>query len=234
MSPRRLFTKIPIGWKVTWCILYAAILILGLLLPDKQITTFIKLAGIILCLLYVVVYFPHDYYLLLAMGATCVADLILAGNNISPLGVTVFISAQIFHLLHLLVLTNLPHKKYLIVYGITATALLAIDYAFDFVPLLYMAVFLYALLLITNITISLHWKRMKPKSRAASFAAIGFILFGCCDFCTAISYLALIKLLPITFYGLANFFVWLFYYPSQIALSNTGKYAIITTEEDKI
>lgn len=233
MSFKNLFDRIAIGWKIAWIVLYMAILLLGLLLPNSQITTFVKLAGIVICFFYTAIYFPHDYYLLLAMGATCIADLILAGNNISPLGVAVFVSAQVFHLLHLLVLAKYPYKKYLIFYGVIAITLLVTDFILDFAPLLYVAVFLYAILLIINIMISQHWHRHNPKSKPAQFAAIGFILFGCCDFCTAISYLALIGLIPTVFYALANFFVWLFYYPSQIALSNTGKYAIMNTKEGK-
>ena len=67
------------------------------------------------------------------MGATCVADLILAGNNISPLGVAIFVSTQVFHLLHLLSLRQSPTKRYVFIYIAIAICLLVLDIVFDII-----------------------------------------------------------------------------------------------------
>jgi len=233
MDYKRATRQIRWGWIALWITIYLAILTLGNLLPDSQITTFVRLAGIVLCFFYVAIYFPHDYWLLLAMGTTCVADLILAGNNISPLGIAVFVSAQVFHLLHLLALKKSNTKRYVFIYVSLALVMLITNYFLDILPMLYLACGLYAILLITNIIISFRYRKKEPSNPKAWFAFFGFILFASCDSCTAISYFSLIGILPASFYGLANFIVWFFYYPSQILLSNTGKYDIMTAKEGK-
>lgn len=233
MDYKRATRQIHWGWIMSWIVIYLAILALGNLLPNSQLTTFVRLAGIVLCFLYVVIYFSHDYWLLLAMGATCIADLILAGNNISPLGIAVFVSAQVFHLLHLLTLQKSPTKRYVFIYIALAISLLTLNFVFDFLPMLYLACGLYAVLLATNIIISFRYRKKEPDNPKAWFAFFGFILFASCDFCTGVSYFSLIGLFPASFYDLANFIVWFFYYPSQILLSNTGKYDIMTTKEGK-
>ena len=232
MSYRRLTERIHTGWIIAWVTIYAAILILGNFLPNSQLTTFVRLTGILLCFLYVVK-FPHDYFLLLAMGATCVADLILAGNNISPLGVAIFVSTQVFHLLHLLSLRQSPTKRYVFIYIAIAICLLVLDIVFDIMPRLYLVCGLYVILLITNLIISFHYHKTEPENPTAWFAFFGFLLFAGCDMCTGISYFSLIGLFPASFYNLANFIVWFFYYPSQILLSNTGDYDIMTAKEGK-
>ncbi len=233
MSYRRLTERIHTGWIIAWVTIYAAILILGNFLPNSQLTTFVRLTGILLCFLYVVIKFPHDYFLLLAMGATCVADLILAGNNISPLGVAIFVSTQVFHLLHLLSLRQSPTKRYVFIYIAIAICLLVLDIVFDIMPRLYLVCGLYVILLITNLIISFHYHKTEPENPTAWFAFFGFLLFAGCDMCTGISYFSLIGLFPASFYNLANFIVWFFYYPSQILLSNTGDYDIMTAKEGK-
>lgn len=233
MDYRRAAKQIHWGWLTVWVVFYLAILGLGNLLPNSHITTFVRLAGILLCFLYVVIHFPHDYWLLLAMGATCIADLILAGNNISPLGVAVFMSAQIFHLIHLLTLRRVKKKRYVLIYIIFAISLIALNYHYDVLPMLYLVCGLYAALLFTNIGVSFRFRRAEPENPRAWFALFGFMLFAGCDLCTGVSYFSLIGIFPASFYELANFVVWFFYYPSQILLSNTGKYAIMTTKEGK-
>ena len=178
MSYRRLTERIHTGWIIAWVTIYAAILILGNFLPNSQLTTFVRLTGILLCFLYVVIKFPHDYFLLLAMGATCVADLILAGNNISPLGVAIFVSTQVFHLLHLLSLRQSPTKRYVFIYIAIAICLLVLDIVFDIMPRLYLVCGLYVILLITNLIISFHYHKTEPENPTAWFAFFGFLLFA--------------------------------------------------------
>lgn len=68
---------------------------------------------------------------------------------------------------------------------------------------------------------------LPPESRrletvASSSAVLGFILFFCCDFNVALSYLAVTGVLPIKVAVFANFFAWFFYYPSQVLISNSS------------
>lgn len=217
-------------WIYLWLIVFGLMLIMSLSSPDGNAITIVKLSGIVLCLLYVAITSPKDYLLLAAMLATCVADIILANNNIDATGIVVFIITQLLHLLHL---HGHELKVPIIIYSIVATALIALDIIFKIIPLLYLACALYAILLVTNLVTAARWRHREPHNPRALVALLGFALFFCCDFCTGISYLSLVGVFPALLYAPANFFVWLFYLPSQILLSNTGKYDIMTSKKVK-
>lgn len=210
-------------WLIIWAIIYLAILILGVITPTGDFITIIKLGGICLCLLYVVITFPHDYLLILAMLSTSISDIILALNNTSTAGIITFFAVQIFHLLRL----NRPKTRAIISYLFTAIILLFINYYLGIFPMLYAVCAFYATTLILNLASAWSWFRADPKDLHAASALLGFTLFLCCDLCVAISYFSLIEILPAFCYGLANFFAWFFYYPSQILVSNSSKCAII-------
>lgn len=218
--PDQLNYKITPAWIYTWVILFALILITSIFTPLNDIATIFKLAGIVLCLFYVIRVFPHDYLLLLAMLSTCLADIILAENNTNPAGIVVFIITQ---LLHLYRLDGKRLQKFIFSYAALVVIILILDIIFNFVPILFIACTFYTILLVTNIIVSVKWYHREPKNPRSLFAASGFILFACCDFCTSISYLSLVSILPKLFYSPANFFVWLFYYPSQVLISNSSK-----------
>lgn len=217
-------------WIYLWLIIFGLILVMSLSSTSGNAITIVKLGGIVLCLLYAAITFPKDYLLLGAMLATCIADIILANNNIDAAGIVVFILTQLLHLIHL---HGHELKIPIIIYVITAIILLTLNFIFKIVPLLYLACALYAILLITNLVTAARWHRRSPHDPRALTALIGFTLFFCCDFCTGISYLSLIGVFPALLYAPANFFVWLFYLPSQILLSNTGKYAIMSSKKVK-
>lgn len=212
--------KITPGWIYAWVTIFALILITSIFAPLNQITTIFKLAGIVICLFYVVRNFSRDYFLLLAMFCTCLADIILADNNTNPIGIMVFIITQ---LLHLYRLDGELLGKFILGFTVFAIAILIFDAIFEVIPILFVACTLYVTLLVANVIASAKWYRREPKNPRAIFALSGFILFTCCDFCTGISYLSLVAVLPSLFYHPANFFVWLFYYPSQVLISNSSK-----------
>ena len=93
--------KLPLVWPTVWAILYAADLILGLVAVDSLILTFTRVGGIFLCLVYAVIRFPRDHFLQLALLATSIADVLLAINNTAVSGVSVFLIAQLIHLVRL-------------------------------------------------------------------------------------------------------------------------------------
>ncbi len=206
-------------WIIIWIVVFLAIIICGILIPDTSISTLINLSGIILCLFYVICTFPRDYLLLLAILTTCIADIILANNNTSTIGIIVFLITQIIHLCRL---DGIRFKIPIIIWSTLATTILILDAIFDFLPILYIACGFYASTLIANIIAAIKWRQREPKNLRALFAILGFTIFACCDFCTGISYLSLIGILGSAFYMPANFFVWFFYYPSQVLISNTG------------
>lgn len=213
-------------WPIIWVSLYLAMLILGIIAPTSDLITLIKLSGICLCLLYVVITFPRDYLLTLAMLATSISDIILALNNTSTAGVITFFAVQIFHLLRL----NRSKVRAIIIYLCIAVALLFLNYFLQIFPMLYAVCAFYAATLFLNFYSAWKWFQNEPKNLHAASAALGFALFICCDLCVGISYLALIEVLPAFCYGLANFFAWFFYYPSQIFVAGSSKCVIM---EDK-
>ena len=64
---------------------------------------------------------------------------------------------------------------------------------------------------------------LSPKYRRAALCNFfGFALFICCDLTVMISYFARIHILPEFLFAPANFICWLFYFPSQILLTNSS------------
>lgn len=211
------------AWLIIWAMLYLAILVLGVLAPESDLITLIKLSGICLCLLYVVLTFPRDYLLILAMLTTSVSDVILALNNTSTAGVITFFAVQAIHLLRL----NRSKIRIISIYLLITVALLLLNYLCHLLPMLYAVCAFYIVTLILNIYSAWTWFHTEPKNLHAASALLGFTLFLCCDLCVAISYLALVEALPAFCYGVANFFAWFFYFPSQILVSNSSKCAIM-------
>ncbi len=217
-------------WLTLWVIIYALILIVGIFSQKGTIITIIKLTGVLLCSVYSIAVFPCDKLLQFAMMTTFVADCLLAINNISVIGLMVFFIAQIIHLYRLSTIKNRP---YIFVLSVIGLFIIACGIHFNLIPPIYIVVVFYAIALISNIIASRRWQKRQPRSLYANAALIGFLLFGFCDLCIVVSYLSLIEILPAFLYGPANFFAWFFYYPSQILVSNSSKYATIEEKEGK-
>lgn len=217
----------PRPWPAVWFAIYLAILILGFTAPNNDILTFIKLGGIILCLFYVLQYFKSDHLLQLAMLVTCIADIILALNNTAIPGVICFFCVQIIHLFRL----SQPTRYYKIcLFIVIAFTIISLNHTFELLPTMYVICAFYLVAICTNIFLSWRWFQTAPKAPRAFLALLGFILFLCCDACTAISYLSFTQVFPALLYAPANFFAWIFYYPSQILVSNSTKYDKIDTK----
>lgn len=214
----------PAPWPAVWIWTILAIFVLGIITPYSSTLTFIKISGIFLCFVYVLHLFPKDRLLQFALLITFISDIILAINNTAELGVLAFLIAQILHTM------RLEGKSYLTqIISFTALAMVAmiINLIWSIIPMLYLICGFYIVAIITNVYISWRWWRQNPKNFPALCALLGFSLFLCCDTCTGISYLALKNMFPTFLYAPANFFAWFFYYPSQILVSNSSKYARI-------
>lgn len=214
-------------WIYGWLVVFALILLLSLVAPDSDAMTIVKLGGIVLCLFYVAKTFPRDYWLLGAMLATCIADIFLANNNVSDYGVFVFLVAQ---LLHLARLDDGRHRRKALTYGSIAMILIGLNtislimgLPIGIRPALHLTCILYAGTILMNIGAAYKWYRREPHNSQAVMALAGFVLFACCDSGTVVSYASLMGILPAYFYAPTNFMVWVFYYPSQVLIANTGK-----------
>lgn len=214
----------PAPWPAIWAWIFLSIVILGIATPDSFTLTFIKIGGIFLCFIYILRVFPKDRLLQLTLLLTFCTDIILAINNTAEAGILVFLIVQIIHTI------RLENKNYLTqVISFTGFAAISIiiNLIWQITPMIYLIVGFYIVAIITNVYISWRWWRQNPKNFPALCALLGFSLFLCCDACTGISYLALKNMFPTFLYAPANFFAWFFYYPSQILVSNSSKYARI-------
>lgn len=217
----------PSPWPAIWTTIYLAILLLGLIAPHNDLSTFVKLGGIILCLLYVLHYFRSDFLLQLAMFITCIADIILALNNTATSGVACFFCVQIVHLFRL---SDKSHYLKVRLFTFLSVAIIILNFFLKILPSIYVICGFYVIAISSNIFLSWHWFKTSAKTPRAFFAFLGFILFLCCDTCTGISYLSLNHYFPSLLYDPANFFAWIFYYPSQILVSNSSKYDKMVTK----
>ncbi len=214
--------RFPSPWPAIWAWIFMAIIVLGIFMPNSTIITVIKLSGILLCLLYAYQSFPEDRLLQLALLCTFIADTILAINNIADGGLIFFLAAQLIHLYRL---EPQRRRPIAIIFAIISVIAIASDLIFKFAPLIYVICAFYLQTIIMNIIVSWRWHRHHPKEPLSLYSLIGFGLFLACDICVGISYLSLTGTFSPILYMPANFFAWFFYYPSQILVSNSSRYA---------
>ena len=207
-------------WRMIWLIIFAGFITLDLFFPNFFGVTFLKLLGIGLCLVYVVQKYYNDHLLQLAFAATFIADLFLAVNNTSIFGVFVFAVAQFLHFSRLKQLS----KKVIILIALVITIVFIIFSAFGPYSIVLMGA-IYAFFLISNLILAHDWykKAHGEKKNPAFSAYAGFILFACCDLCVAGSFFAGLHALPFVFKRIFDFSAWIFYYPSQVLISNSSK-----------
>lgn len=224
----RIFSSLTF-WITLWSLMFIyffTIDLLNLLLGEHLIPHFlldtaslVKVCTIFTCFFYVSFFAPKDYLLRFALLFTFLADIVLLYNNISPIGITIFCLAQYFHIARYASL----NPKIFILWSILNLLILSLTKITD-IPSLYSAVFIYANTLILNLILAHYWiKREVPEFRRAALCNfLGFTLFICCDLTVVISYFARINLLPSFLFAPANFVCWLFYFPSQILLTNSS------------
>lgn len=218
-----------LAWIIVWVVIYTAIIICGILIPDSPILTIVKVSGVFLCSIYALAIFPKDRLLQVAMIITFIADCILAKNNVSPTGLIVFFCAQLIHLYRL---TRPERRNKIFWLALIGMLIIGLNFWVQLAPPVFVISSFYALTLLLNIIASWRWHRQQ-RSFFSACALAGFILFSCCDLCTGISYMSLISVFPAFLYIPANFFAWFFYYPSQILVSNSSKCATIDVKEGK-
>jgi len=183
----------------------------------------IKVSTILTCFFYASFFAPKDHILKCALLFTFLADIILLFDNISPIGIIIFCLAQYSHTARY---ADLNPRLFL-----TWTLLIIFLFAFmaiHRIPLIYGAAFTYANTLFLNLLLARQWlKRNVPEFRRAAICNfIGFIFFICCDLTVLVSFFSRTHFLPSFLYAPANFICWLFYFPSQILLTNSS---VLTT-----
>ena len=187
--------------------------------------TLLKYSGILLSYFYARKKFPKDYTLHIALLFTLLADTILTFDSISIFGVLVFCLAQYFHIARFAKV----RPKFFISWTFFMLLLLIFGW-FNQIPDMYVLAFIYATSLLQNLILTHRWWKESKSNPAASDREIvastcafaGFILFILCDLNVAVSYLSVTAVLPIALARYANFFAWLFYYPSQVLISNSS------------
>lgn len=213
--------QFPAPWPAIWAWIYLTNIILGLVDPGSTTLMIIRVGGIFLCLAYAIKRFPKDHLLHLALLATSIADVFLAANNTAETGIFIFLIAQVLHLVRLD--GGKRARTPLIIFCIIGVLALVGNLYFQNVQIIYVICGFYLATILMNIYFSYQWYIHNSENPRAFMALAGFILFLCCDTCTAISYLSLNHMFAAFFYAPANYFAWLFYYPSQILVSNSSK-----------
>lgn len=208
-------------WPAIWAWIYLANIILGLVNPSSTILMFIRLSGIFLCLAYSIIKFPKDHLLHLALLATSIADIVLAINNTAEIGIFIFLIAQVIHLIRLD--GGKRARTPLIIFCAIGLLALIGNLYFGGIPIIYVICGFYLAAILLNIYFSYQWFIHDQTNPRAFMSLLGFILFMCCDTCTAMSYMSLNNMIYPFFYAPANYLAWIFYYPSQILVSNSSK-----------
>ena len=212
-SALRRLTQAPQPFPLIWLAIYLSFLTLDIIFIDTFLSTSIKYFGIALNLFFVHQFYKKDPLLALALAFTLLADTILIWLNAKPLGVYAFVFAQFFHTARLAKTTPKFFQHYLI------GAFIVFSFAtFAGLQPIYAIALIYGATLLTNLLLSVKWYRSSPKIPAAACAALGFLLFLFCDILVASEFM--LSAIP-TRLGL-SFFVWLFYYPSQVLISNSS------------
>ncbi|MBR3233651.1 hypothetical protein IKG12_02190 [Candidatus Saccharibacteria bacterium] len=219
---KRLFSylrDIDAAWLATWSLIFICFLTLEAFFPNFWGVATLKVVGIALCVIYACQKFREDILLIVALSFTFLADIILAVNNVSVFGVIIFCCAQLTHVARL---SGMKPKVFIT--GILMITSVFVTLALIGADSMFAIAGVYGSLLFTNIFLSTKWFITK-KSVAANCAMIGFILFFMCDLCVGISYLSVIGTLPPNFQRFANYLAWVFYYPSQVLISNSSNYS---------
>lgn len=206
-------------WLITWAGIYLSFLILDIVINGSVPVTVIKYTGIVLCLVYAYEKWSKDYLLQIALGFTLLADTILVFDNTSTLGVFVFCIAQFFHLARLNSFYFNP--KIFVLYLVIIILFGAFGMIWQ-MDLRYPLAGVYLITLIYNLIEAKIWN-YTAKSTPSICALVGFTLFLCCDINVGISYFSSIGTLPAALFAPANYFAWVFYYPSQVLISNSSK-----------
>ncbi len=175
------------------------------------LTTGLKYAGILLCLLFSVLCLPDggDRLVPFALLFTAAADLfLLVLDKYYLTGVLFFIAAQTVYLLRLYREAGRIWAPARILCALLAVVIL---FMLPMYSPLNLAAVLYFSLLLVNTAGS--WT---VKTRQGRIFALGLSLFVLCDICVGAYNL---RLMPAGLYPLIGIGMWLFYLPSQVLIS---------------
>jgi hypothetical protein len=205
-------------WLVIWIMIYSSFIFLDLVFPQYVLfSSVLKYAGIFLCVVYTYDRYRKDTRLVLAMLMTFLADTILMVIGAKLIGVYVFCFAQMFHTLRLSRIPNVALRVYFAI-----LFLVFVSGTLWGIPSLYVICFVYACTLITNLLLSWRWYKTDASNIRAACCFFGFILFLCCDINVGLSYLSFTGGIHSAIAPISSFLVFIFYYPSQILLSNSS------------
>lgn len=211
------FKRVDKVWKGIWLFIFCGFISLDAFFPNFFGVTMLKLLGLAFCFIYVIQKYSSDKLLVVAFFLTFTADLVLAFNNVSRIGVLIFVLAQFAHFARIK-----PLGKNVAPFAVGAL-LAYIILAFAAGPYcIYLLGAIYAFFLVSNLILSYKWHKKSPKNGSAISAFYGFSLFLCCDLCVAGSFFAHIHILPFFLKRLFDFLAWGFYYPSQVLISNSS------------
>jgi hypothetical protein len=207
------------GWLTIWLLIYLSFILLDISYPIIHIdSAIIKYAGIFLCFIYAYTNFRKDSRLVIAMALTLLSDTILMFTGAKIVGVYVFCFAQFFHTLRL----SSASKKFLPLYFFFVFLAFAF-WLLQGIPAIYAISFVYATGLIINFYLARKWYHADRTSTRSTCALLGLSLFICCDICVGLSYLSGVGFVWPIIGVVTNVLVFIFYYPSQILLSNSSK-----------
>ncbi len=204
-------------WLFIWCFIYVSFLLLDIFTHEIDGASILKYIGIFLCLIYAYQKFRQDHLLILALLFTLLADTVLVWTPHQILGVFAFCFAQFFHLARF---TKAQPKS--LNFYFAAVFLVFIFGVLRGISPIYAIAAIYAFSLATNLILSIKWRQKEPDNFYANCAALGFILFICCDLCVGMQFLSTQGILPATILPVVSFLVWFFYYPSQVLISNSS------------
>ncbi|MBR2989765.1 hypothetical protein IKF40_02445 [Candidatus Saccharibacteria bacterium] len=214
-------------WLLTWAAIYVGFATMGAFFPDFIGVTVLKIVGIALCLVYAMAKFKKDALLTIALALTLLADVILAIDSVSIIGVFTFCFVQFFHTARLK-----QTKPVALVFYVLIAAIVFLVAVWLKVNPMYAAAGIYAYGIFSNVFFAASWF-FSRRSVQSACAAVGFLLFILCDFCVAGSYLSATAVLPLAVKPFMDYFAWIFYYPSQVLIANSSELAATSKKPRK-
>lgn len=210
-------SNIDTRWVAVWLLIYIGFLLLDIVVPFFWGSSLLKYLGIFLCVVYAYQKYSSDSKLIIALFLTFLADTILVWTNRYTLGVFIFCFAQYMHFLRITKMS----RKTILIFSIIISCLVIIN-GINKQQIIYPLAVIYGLLLIGNYITARQRYKEKPGDFKNRCARYGFLAFICCDISVALRFMMLTGTLNPTALPLLSYFVWFFYYPSQVLLANSS------------
>jgi len=205
-------------WVAIWVMIYVMIISLDMFLPHMEMqAVVVKYLGIFLCVVYAASKFKRDTRLIFALLLTLLADALLMLMGALVLGLFVFCFVQFFHTMRLTKIDS----RFIVTYGLAVFVVFAAGLLLGMKALYVLAV-IYAAGLLFNLRLAWQWRKKEPDSIRASCCWWGFLLFVLCDICVGLWYLGTIGEVSPPVMSIAGVLVFMFYYPSQVLISNSS------------